>query len=46
MLDHARTYGQKLKPDEIAEAALILPPADATIEEVRRLFTHEGLIVE
>lgn len=46
MLDHVRRYGQKLQPDEIAESALILPPADATIEEVKSLFTHEGLIVE
>ena len=46
MLDQVRTHGQKLRPDEIVESALILPPADATIEEVKSLFTHEGLIVD
>jgi hypothetical protein len=44
MLDYVRKNGRKLAPDEIAESTLILPPADATLEEVRELFQDEGLL--
>jgi len=44
MLDFVRKNGRKLAPDEIAASELILPPADATLEEVRELFQDEGLI--
>lgn len=44
MLDFVRKNGRKLAPDEIAESTLILPPADATLEEVRELFQDEGLL--
>ena len=45
MLEHVRTHGRELRPEEIVESDLILPPSDATIGEVRGLFEHEGLIV-
>jgi signal transduction histidine kinase len=45
MLDYVRSKGRALKPEEIVESDLILPPADATIDEVKSLFEHEGLIV-
>ncbi len=45
MLDHVRATGRRLKPEELVESDVILPPADATIDEVRSLFAHEGLIV-
>ena len=45
MLDYVRSNGRALRPDEIEESDLILPPSDATIDEVKSLFAHEGLIV-
>lgn len=44
MLGHVRNEGRRLPDDEIAESDLILPPADATMDEVRNLFQGEGLI--
>ena len=44
MLDHVRQQGKRLPDDEISESDLILPPADATMDEVRNLFQGEGLI--
>jgi signal transduction histidine kinase len=44
MLDYVRTNGRRLAPEEIVESNLILPPADATVDEVKALFTDEGLI--
>jgi hypothetical protein len=45
MLDYVRSKGRALKTEELVESALILPPSDATIDEVKSLFAHEGLIV-
>lgn len=44
MLEHVRKNGRQLPDDEIAESDIILPRADATLEEVRDLFQGEGLI--
>ncbi len=44
MLDYVRQNGRVLRPEEIVESDLILPPADSTMEEVQELFAHEGLI--
>jgi hypothetical protein len=44
MLDYVRINGRPLRPDEIMESDLILPPSDATMDEVQELFAHEGLI--
>lgn len=44
LLTYVRSNGRQLPPEEIAESNLILPPADATMDEVKALFTGEGLI--
>jgi hypothetical protein len=46
LLDGVRTVGVAHAVDSLDESDLILPPADATIEEVRELLadTDEGLI--
>ncbi|MBI2954582.1 MAG: hypothetical protein HYY30_09730 [Chloroflexi bacterium] len=36
--------GQPLKPDEILESEVILPPPDITIEDAKRLFIGGGLV--
>ncbi len=42
--EYVRGKGRALKPDEIMESDLILPPADATMDEVKQLFAGEGII--
>jgi hypothetical protein len=44
LLGYVRQQGRPLPPEEIHESDLILPPADATIDEVTKSFTEEGLI--
>jgi hypothetical protein len=44
MLDYVRQTGRALRPEELVESDLILPPADSTMEEVEEIFSHEGLI--
>ncbi len=44
LLDCVRQQGDRLEDDSLEESDLILPPADATLEEVRALLTDEGLI--
>ncbi len=44
MLDYVRSKGRRLPPEEIVESNLILPPSDATVDEVKALFSDEGLI--
>jgi hypothetical protein len=44
LLDAVRTGGERLPDDSLEDSDLILPPADATIDEVRALLTDEGLI--
>lgn len=44
LLDGVRQAGTPLAEDSLEDSDLILPPADATIEEVRALLSGDGLI--
>ena len=44
LLDDVRKLGTALPADSLEDSDLILPPADATIEEVRHLLADDGLI--
>ena len=44
LLDAVRTSGSPLPDDALEDSDLILPPADATLEEVRELLNDDGLI--
>jgi hypothetical protein len=44
LLDAVRTSGNPLPDDTLEDSDLILPPADATLEEVRELLSEDGLI--
>jgi hypothetical protein len=44
LLDGVRRAGQPLAEDSLEDSDLILPPADATIAEVRDLLSDDGLI--
>ena len=44
LLDGVRTQGTRLEDDSLEASDFILPPADATVEEVRALMTDEGLV--
>jgi hypothetical protein len=44
LLHAVRTEGAPLPDDVLHDSDLILPPADATIEEVRELLGDDGLI--
>ena len=44
LLDGVRTVGVAHALDSLDESDLILPPADATIDEVRELLNDDGLI--
>ncbi|HEV2451330.1 MAG TPA: hypothetical protein VGS62_05345 [Streptosporangiaceae bacterium] len=44
LLDKARSYGTPLPPDTLEPSDVIIPPQDATVAEVRKLLTDEGLI--
>jgi hypothetical protein len=44
LLDAVRTSGARLPDDSLEDSDLILPPADATLEEVRELLSDDGLI--
>jgi hypothetical protein len=44
LLDAVRSKGTPLPADALHDSDLILPPADATLEEVRDLLSDEGLI--
>jgi len=44
LLDAVRTGGTPLPVDALKDSDLILPPADATLEEVRDLLSDDGLI--
>jgi PspAA-like protein len=44
LLDGVRRSGTALPDDSLDDSDLILPPADATIEEVRELLEGDGLI--
>jgi hypothetical protein len=44
LLDGVRTAGAPVPDDSLEDSDLILPPADATIDEVRDLLNDDGLI--
>jgi hypothetical protein len=44
LLGRVRELGTPADPDTLAPSALILPPADATTEDVRELLSDDGLI--
>jgi hypothetical protein len=44
LLNSVRTAGSRLPDDTLHDSDLILPPADASIEEVRHMLDEEGLI--
>ena len=44
LLDGVRTVGVPHEVDSLDESDLILPPADASIDEVRALLRDDGLI--
>ncbi len=46
LLEEVRTQGRVLPDDDLSDSDLILPPADATLEDVRELLStsDEGLI--
>jgi hypothetical protein len=44
LLDAVRTQGVRVPDESLLDSDLILPPADATLEEVRGLLTEEGLV--
>jgi hypothetical protein len=44
LLDGVRSAGVVHEVDSLDESDLILPPADATIEQVREMLNEEGLI--
>jgi hypothetical protein len=44
LLDGVRDVGAPLADDSLEDSDLILPPADATLEEVREMLADDGLI--
>ncbi len=44
LLDGVRKSGTVLPDDSLEDSDLILPPADATLDEVRQMLSDEGLI--
>jgi hypothetical protein len=44
LLDVVRQQGTRLEDDSLVESDLILPMADASLDEVRALLTEEGLV--
>ena len=46
LLESVRSKGKPVPIDEFRESAIILPPADATMEDVQHIFSGEGIIPE
>ena len=44
MAEAVRTNGARLPDDDLSASDGIIPPADLSLEEARRLFQDEGLI--
>ena len=44
LLDGVRDVGAPLADDSLEDSDLILPPADASLEEVREMLADDGLI--
>jgi hypothetical protein len=39
-----RDEGEPLAEDDLSTSDVVIPPSDLTLEETKRLFSHEGLI--
>jgi len=46
LIDYVRKNGKKIPNEIIKPSDLVIPPADLTLEEARKIFTGEGLIPE
>ena len=44
LLEEVRNQGSRLADESLEDSDLILPPSDATIEEVREMLADDGLI--
>jgi hypothetical protein len=44
LLDQVRAQGSPLPADTLEPSELILPPFDASMDEIRQMLTDEGLI--
>ena len=44
LLDTVRSSGTATDPETLAESDVILPPADATLAEVREMLADDGLV--
>jgi hypothetical protein len=44
MWDLVQTEGERVPDDELLPSDLLIPPADLTLEETRKLFSDDGLI--
>ncbi len=44
LLDAVRTLGEPVPDDELVTSKIVLPPSDATSDEVKGMLTDEGLI--
>jgi hypothetical protein len=46
LIDYVRNNGKNIPQEIIKPSDIIIPPADLTLEEARKIFTGEGLIPE
>ena len=46
LIDHVRKNGKKIPHEIIKPSDIVIPPADTTLEEARKIFKGEGLIPE
>lgn len=44
MWDLVQTDGERVPDNELMPSDLVIPPADLTLEETRKLFSDDGLI--
>ena len=44
MWDLVQTDGERVPDNELVSSDLLIPPADLTLEETRKLFSDDGLI--
>ncbi len=44
LVDYARRNGKKIPDNVVKPSDVILPPADLTFEEAKKLFVGEGLV--
>lgn len=44
MWDLVQTDGERVPDSELVTSDLVIPPADLTLEETRKLFSDDGLI--